>query len=81
MAGDPRVFRMMQMRRLDAPYPRLGRRMRILEVVNVVIRGDGARVAHELVGHPAQRFDLGRRQDIGEHDKPIAAISGEFGLR
>ena len=75
------IFRMVQMRRLDAPHPRLGRRMRVFEVVNVVIGGDGARVAHELLGDAAQRLDLVPREDVGQHDEPVAAVGGEIGGR
>jgi len=73
------IFRMVQMRRLDAPHPGLGRRMRIFEVVNLVIGGDGARVAYELLSDAAERLDLAPRQDVGQHDEPVAAIRGEIG--
>ena len=81
MPRRPRIFGVVQMRRLDAPHPRLGGRMRIFKVVDFVIGGDIARVTHELVGDPAQRFGLLRRQDVGQHDEPVAAIGGEVGLR
>jgi hypothetical protein len=77
MAGDPRVFGIVEMRRLDAPHPRGVRRMRFLEVIDLVIGGDRARVVDKPIRHPAQSFDLCRLQNVGEHDEPVAAIGGE----
>jgi hypothetical protein len=51
--------------------------MRFLEIVNLVIGGDRARVVDKPIGHPAQRFDLGGRQNVGERDKPVAVLGGE----
>ena len=46
--------------RFDAPYARLVGRMRLLEIVDFVICGDGARVVDKPIGHPARGFDLVR---------------------
>ena len=51
--------------------------MRFLDVIDLVIGGDSSRVINERVGHLAQRFDLRRLQNIGEHDESVAPISGE----
>ena len=81
MPRRPGVFGVVQLRRLDPPHPRLGGRMRIFEVVDLVVGRDMRGVAHELVGDPAQRFDFLRRQDFGKHDEPVAAIDVDLGLR
>ena len=75
------ILRMMEMRRLDAPHPRLGCRVRIFEVVNLVIGGDGARVAHEFLGDAAQRLDLVLHEDVRHHDEPVAAVCSKIGGR
>ena len=81
MTGSPRVFGIVEMRRLDAPHPRLVWGMRFFEVVHIVIGADVARIVHEFVGHPTQRLDLGRAQYIRENDKSVATVGGEVGLR
>ncbi len=69
------------MRRLDAPHARLVRRMRFLEVVDVVVGSDVARVMHEFIGQAAQRLDLLGHQNIREHDEPVAPVGDEVGMR
>ena len=61
--------------------PRLVRGMRFLEVVDLVVGDDKARVAHERVGDPAQCFHLLRRQKYRGRDEPVAPIGSEVGLR
>jgi hypothetical protein len=38
------------MQRFDAPHARLVKRMRFLEVIDLVIGGDSARVFNECIG-------------------------------
>ena len=51
------------------------------EVIDVVIGGDRARVAHEFVGRIAKRRDLVSSENPGHYDEPVAAVSGEIGGR
>lgn len=70
MAGGAGVFGVMQVRRLDPPHPGLGCRMRVFEIVDVVIGGNGVRALDKAVGDAAQRLDLGDREDVGNNDNP-----------
>ena len=63
------------MRRFDAPHTRLVRRMRFLEIINLVVGGDGSRVINERIGHPTQRFDLRRLQNISKRSDRLTGVS------
>jgi hypothetical protein len=63
------------MRRFDALHTRLFGRMRFLEIVNLAIGSDRAHVVETPICHP-QSFDLSGFQNAGEHDEPVASISG-----
>ena len=54
--------------------------MRVFEVVDLVIGGDRPRTLDKLLGDAAQRLDFRHRQDVGEHDKPVAPVIGKGGL-
>ena len=68
MAHQARVFRMMQMRRLDAADARVVRRVAVLEVVDLVMRGHAAGALDELIGDTAQALHLVGAQDVGHDD-------------
>ena len=50
-----------EMRRLDAPHARVVRRVAVLQVVDVVMRGQPARAFDKLIGHRAQALDFRSR--------------------
>ena len=58
VAHQSRVGRMVLVRFLDAADPRLGGRMRILQVEDRIMGADRARFLDELVGHAAQLGDF-----------------------
>src|SRR6185503_17310727 len=68
MTHQAGIFRMVQMRRLDPADTRLFARMAVLEVVDVVVRGDVARAFDELVGDAAQPLHLVVGEDVGNDD-------------
>jgi hypothetical protein len=57
--------------------PRL--RKRLLEIIDVAVGGDIARMVHEGIGDPAQCLDLGSARNIRKDDDAVAAIGGEVG--
>ncbi len=76
VAAGAEIGRVNEMRRLQPPHARLDGGMRIFEIIDLVIGGDRRRVAHELVGDPAQLVGLGRREDIRYDNEAVPLISG-----
>ena len=80
MAHQARVFRMMQVRRLDAADARVVRRVAVLEVVDLVVRGHAAGAFDEFVGDTAQAEHLVRAQDVGHDDGAGLVVLVDLGL-
>ena len=74
VAAGAEIRRINEMRRLQPADARLVARMRVFEIVDLIIRGDRGGVAHEFVGDAAQFVDLGRREHIRHDDKPVPLI-------
>src|SRR3954447_16123950 len=68
------------MRRLDPADAGLLGAVAVLEVVDRVMRGDGAGALDEAVGHRAQLCDLGRTQHVRHHDGADALVFVLLGL-
>src|SRR5579871_3730121 len=81
VTGGLGIDRVMQVRRLDAAHPRLPRRVRIFEIIDVVIGRDAACRGDEIVSHAPQSLDLARGEDVGQHHEPVASIGGKIGWR
>src|SRR2546427_13098480 len=81
MTCGPRIFGIVQMRRLDASHSRLGGRMRVFEVVDLVVGDNHTRISYKPVGHAPEPLDLLLRKDVGQDDEPVTTVGGELGLR
>ena len=74
-----REIRMVAMRRLDAAHARVLRRVRILQIVDVVVGRHVARAIDKTVGAITQALDLGRRQQARQDDVAVPVVN--FHLR